>query len=253
MKKTLLFLYTLAVSSLQAQTITYNYTDLNGYSCKSQLLITGKESIYIIDDTRKEVNNTNSMGEPYKSYNDKWSRVFYKNSNTVLTRIPIYGKEVVYSCNEQRVTLKKNFKTVATYECQEAEVVKGNRVYSVWFHKNIPINYGPINLHGIPGLIVEVSDTSDTQFKISLEGISKVIDQEKFVKYKDYMLSKKALTCDIYKKEIVEILKNSKIKNYATMAQLGGKITYAENQRYFTKNIVDIPDNLVAELQKIKQ
>jgi GLPGLI family protein len=254
MKKIFFLLYTFTINILQAQTtITYNYTDLNGYSCKSQLLIMGKESIFIIDDPRKEVNSTNSLGEPYKLYNDKWSRIFYKNSNTVLTRIPIYGKEIVYSCNEQKVKLKKNFKTIANYECQEAEVVKGNRVYSVWFHKNIPINYGPVNLNGIPGLIVEISDSSNSKFKISLEGISKTIDQEKFDRYKDFILSKKALTCDNYKKEIVDLLKNTKIKNYAIMAQYDSKINYAEDQSYFTKHIVDIPDNLVKELQKIRQ
>lgn len=254
MKKIFILLFTFTLSTLQAQTtITYNYTDLNGYSCKSELLIKGKESVFTIEDSRKDVNNTNSLGEAYKLYNDKWSRIFYKGDNTVLTRIPIYGKEIVYSCNEQRVTLKKNFKTIAKYECQEAEVIKGNRVYSVWFCKNIPISHGPLNLHRIPGLVVEVSDTSNSKFKISLEAVSKTIDQEKFTKYKDFILSKKVLTCDNYKKEIVDLLKNTKIKNYAILAQHDAKINYAEDQSYFTKHIVDIPDNLVKELQKIKQ
>lgn len=52
-------------------------------------------------------------------------------------------------------------------ECQKATVKYGGRVWDAWFAKSIAIPEGPYIFHGLPGLIVKLTDASN-DFKFSL-------------------------------------------------------------------------------------
>ena len=57
--------------------------------------------------------------------------------------------------------------TIANLKCQKATVNYGGRIWEAWFAKSIVIQDGPYIFHGLPGLIVQISDSSN-DFKFSL-------------------------------------------------------------------------------------
>ncbi|GEN75466.1 hypothetical protein CHA01nite_12060 [Chryseobacterium hagamense] len=57
--------------------------------------------------------------------------------------------------------------TISNLKCQKAIVTYGGRMWEAWFAKNIVIQDGPYIFHGLPGLIVQIIDSSN-DFKFSL-------------------------------------------------------------------------------------
>lgn len=49
--------------------------------------------------------------------------------------------------------------TVAGYACQRAAASYGGRQWEAWFTREVPVSEGPYKFYGLPGLIVQVSDT----------------------------------------------------------------------------------------------
>jgi len=55
--------------------------------------------------------------------------------------------------------IKNEFKEVLGYNCQMATTNFGGRDYIAWFTEEIPLQEGPYIFNGLPGLIMEISDT----------------------------------------------------------------------------------------------
>lgn len=64
-------------------------------------------------------------------------------------------------------------KTVMGYNCQSATVSFRGREYEAWFTPDIPLAYGPWKFHGLPGLILEVTD-SKNEYHFTANGIQQV-------------------------------------------------------------------------------
>ncbi|CAN1491162.1 GLPGLI, GLPGLI family protein [Spirosomataceae bacterium] len=252
-----LFALVISLSSFAqtAKQYEYQYIDVEGYVMKSYLLTIPNESIFIIKDDRKSGTNMTQEGVPYKVYTDKWATIYYQSKTQNLTRIPIYSKELIYESKDiiQEINLSENKKVIGKYKCQEATIKKGGRIYTAWFTSEVPLKTGPINIVGIPGLIVELSEKNSKSFKISLTSISDLKDLTEFNAYKKYVTSKKHLNLTDYNATVTKLLTNVKRENYSILAKMNATMEYTEDQGYFTKHLVDIPKNLVSELQKIKQ
>lgn len=52
-------------------------------------------------------------------------------------------------------------KTVAGYPCVKATTTYRGRIWTAWYTPQIPVPFGPWKLHGLPGLILEATDSKN--------------------------------------------------------------------------------------------
>ncbi len=75
-------------------------------------------------------------------------------------------------------------KKINSFNCQKARGNFRGRTYTVWFTNDIPVSLGPWKLNGLPGLILEATDTlNQFQFfaeKVELQMEVNTIDTEGF-------------------------------------------------------------------------
>lgn len=56
-------------------------------------------------------------------------------------------------------TLAENTDTICGYPCRKATGTYGGRTWTAWYAEEIPISFGPWKLTGLPGLILEATDS----------------------------------------------------------------------------------------------
>lgn len=57
--------------------------------------------------------------------------------------------------------IEKETKLILEQQCQKATTYFRGRLYTAWFAQNITLNDGPDLFHGLPGLILEISDSQE--------------------------------------------------------------------------------------------
>lgn len=246
-----------SVNSIFAQVnqeIEYTFQDKNNYKCNSTLYIKNNESIYKIGDKRDQGIDEKNSTEKNLVFvnNDEISTLFYTNDTISITRIPLYKSELIYYDDGQNITMNftGNSKKINEYNCQEVKIDLNGRKYSIWFTPDIQTYFAPFRFNGLPGLVVELYEETN-KIKLTLNSIKKSNDTVDFDKYKKYILSKKVLKYEDYEKKVINIMTLKKTTTIAKMIELKAEITYEENQSAFTQYLIDIPTNLVSELQKI--
>lgn len=126
--------------------------------------------------------------------------VFNPKKNTIwsnlLYRKQIYVKEVTFKINWR---LEKETKKIGNFNCSKATCNFRGRDYIVWYAKEIPANFGPWKLNGLPGLILEAYDIEKNvlwYFK-SIEYPSKTLEK---VSYLEIPKNNKLVTYNDFKK-----------------------------------------------------
>ena len=78
--------------------------------------------------------------------------------------------------------------TIKGYKVQKATTSFAGRDYEAWFNSEIPISSGPYKFNGLPGLIINISDSQNhyvfelTEFKILREPLTMHLDLSKYIK-----------------------------------------------------------------------
>ncbi len=143
------------------------------------------ESVY------KEVEKLQQNSMPFQGMLDNFTGqggVFYKNikEETGLKQTEFFGKIFLISdtLNKLEWKLGKESKVIGSYTCYKAtaekeaiemnietsaesdeikqDTVQKIRTVTAWYTPMIPVSQGPGNYYGLPGLIMEVSDGSNT-------------------------------------------------------------------------------------------
>ncbi|WP_426277137.1 GLPGLI family protein [Chryseobacterium sp. S-02] len=72
--------------------------------------------------------------------------------------------------------LLNDFKTIMNYKVQKAITEFGGRKWTVWFTTSIPFQDGPYKFFGLPGLILEVEDNTDSHH-FTIKGVKNSIEE----------------------------------------------------------------------------
>lgn len=95
--------------------------------------------------------------------------------STITVYDDLSAKELVYYTepySEMTWTIGENTKNILGYDCTEATTDYHGRTWTAWFTPDIPISDGPWKFHGLPGLILEVSEPSGF-YTFTAEGLEK--------------------------------------------------------------------------------
>lgn len=260
-----LFLFLTALSfSLYAQdtySALYEYTDSYDTKLESVLIIDKDESFFKILDERDSGIKYDENGE-FLHYvtNDDISTIMYSDLENCFVRIPYPalkgGSTYSYKQNQLNWELTGRTKQVKDYQCQEALLNFHGRKYRVWFTPEISIHKGPLNLNGLPGLIIEMKElTGKTSFK--LINIKKGGDDKLTGMIKDHFTYLKVEEYSDYEKGMKQYILELKIRKAKTIAEMlqrdGGTVSFSFSlgQYHWVRKIIDIPEGLIEELEKI--
>lgn len=83
------------------------------------------------------------------------------SDNTLISRTLWINKEVL-QIKENIPKLKweilKDEKQIGNFNCQKAKTEFRGRTYFAWFTSDVPTSFGPWKFHGLPGLILSITD-----------------------------------------------------------------------------------------------
>lgn len=175
----------------------------------TQLSYKNGESLYeTISEAKTETNSENSwlkmdmfIADP-KVYKNK-------NKNELISEDFILDKkflvvDTIYNYNWQ---ITNEADSIIGFKCYKASCMVPMGIATAWFCPEIPINDGPLQYGGLPGLILKLEvqnnvitaiglqQTSDTQFNIEKPEKGKKIKREKF----DELMAQKMRQMDIPK------------------------------------------------------
>lgn len=112
------------------------------------------------DEGNRAASDGESVAIVSSAYDEKGFQI-YRNLHTkeVTVRSKKRGPEPAHTVKENwidiRWKLHNKFKTIAGYTTQKATTNLRGRNWTVWFTKDIPQPFGPLLLHGLPGIILE--------------------------------------------------------------------------------------------------
>lgn len=159
--------------STTASRFTYQLTTESA-SLTSDLFYQDNKSVFVIYDKElKQANDTatstSSDGSNHTlikvNVSDGKDLVTYKDLTTsvmISRELLLNGKKYIVNDSVPRLawTLKNEKKRIGPYDCQKATTTFRCADYIVWFTTAVPLSIGPWKLGGLPGLIVEATNTT---------------------------------------------------------------------------------------------
>lgn len=256
----ILFLITNVLFGQKNYKVDYIYTDAIGMSMGSSLYTNNIEALFQIHDKRDSGIIDLPNGDVSFVENDEMSRFCYSNKELSYYRFVTCKTEIVYTDLYNKKTNweidSSSKKNIAGYNCTKAKLFINSRRYTAWFTTEIPIKFGPMKLHNLPGLILEVREDSGF-FEIKFKSIKKISDIKELEKAKSYVLNKKTMySYQEYEKKIVDIEVNNKIRWISVIKKMDAEddtttsIDDNMSNKEVLDNLLDYPTNLISELKK---
>lgn len=247
-------------NSQESYKIDYFYKD-NSQNTKCSLYIANNEAVFKFYDDRQMGTQDLPDGDVVSVTNDELSKFYYTNDKLSYCRHIFNIYEVLYydDYNEKvnwNINPEKT-KKIGKYNCTEAKTRLNGRNYTVWFTFDVPVKYGPMKFHNLPGLVIEVSEDNG-YFTLTFDKISKTKKPKEFDFFKNYFFDKKREVYDYneYEEKVTKVMVARKISSIAfvkkTSLEHNTEITVdEERQAKEDKNMfVDVPKKLLSELNK---
>lgn len=86
-----------------------------------------------------------------------------KNQVFLMTKVGTNNYKVLDQ-REMRWKIEAERQKIGVWETQRATLEMYGRVWTAWFTTEIPLPDGPYKFHGLPGLIVQISDENENHF-----------------------------------------------------------------------------------------
>lgn len=110
-----------------------------------------------------------AFGEVYNNYPE--------NKITVMTYMDVAGTYIhLEDIPDFNWKIGSSCKTIMGYKCYNALCYFRGRCFEAWFTTEVPFKYGPWKFGGLPGLILELSDT-DKEFCFECIGVQSQTDK----------------------------------------------------------------------------
>ena len=145
--------------------------------------------------------------------------IIYKNKKTNQMEVNVKLTDhntyrYIESIPKQVWKILNQRKQILNYSCQAATTTYLGRTYTAWFAPAIPIHEGPWKFSGLPGLILDVSD-SRGHYVFKCIGLERPKQQEFIEKYKIKFV-------DTNRKKLNSYIKNLH-ENFATVLEAQGR------------------------------
>lgn len=145
--------------------------------------------------------------------------IIYKNKKTNQMEVNVKLTDhntyrYIESIPKQVWEILNQRKQILGYSCQAATTTYLGRTYTAWFAPTIPIHEGPWKFSGLPGLILEVSD-SRGHYVFKCIGLERPKQQEFIEKYKIKFVGTNRKKLNSYIKNLHE--------NFATVLEAQGR------------------------------
>lgn len=252
--KNLLLLLCLSIGTVLAQpalTVSYTYTFGDDPEVATKLLVASGSSLHYFDDKRKQ-GVVDAGNTSYPVFNDEWSHFYYRSpNNEKTTRQLAYYKEFVYETPKAEITLEKETKQIGEYRCQKATIQKGGRQFVAWFTTAVPISDGPLGIHGLPGMVVELTEVEGSRIQVKYTGRKSGIDQELMEKYRAFLGTQKIMTYAEYEKEATAHIVNRKRRALARYVERNITVSVSSERVYY-QYLLDVPTSLEETLAKLR-
>lgn len=241
--------------------VDYTYSD-KSQNTKCTLFTSSDEALFRFYDERQMGMQELPNGDVTQVANDELSKFYYTNTKLSYCRHIFDVYEILYfdeyiSKINWEINVK-NTKKIGKYKCTEAKMKLNGRNYTVWFTFEVPVKYGPMKFHNLPGLVIEVIEESG-YFTLTFNKISKIKKLKEFEFFKNYFLDKKRDVYDYseYEERVTEVVVSKKISSIAFVKKMNLEYNNQEttvDEDMQTKNFidmfVDVPKKLKSELNK---
>ncbi|MCL1654208.1 GLPGLI family protein [Elizabethkingia miricola] len=245
MQKIFIFLiYIIFTYNLSAQSLRFIYDYKSMPNSLKKDSIVDEMMVLEIDPIQKEslfssytkIKSDSSMANGIQNFPDSSLRTRYiinkklKNKEIVFYT-PNYAGEPVLKIKDERpfiwhITNEKG--KILSYPVQKATTDFGGRKWTAWFSTSLPFSDGPYKFSGLPGLILKITDSSNSH-NYELVSIEKIkSDSYKMLTDVSYANSKQFSLSD-YKKMVVENRKDPMKKIRTEIFQ--GKILFGSEQK----------------------
>ncbi|WP_042720139.1 GLPGLI family protein [Flavobacterium sp. B17] len=214
----------------------------------------GKESIFRSqhERTSDSLIQKTGFGLGFKmNYNHQYytQKILTENKVYRIISTPIFSDIYSIPIADLNWKVESDKLKIGNFNCQRAELLYGGRIWTAWFTQEIPLQDGPYIFHGLPGLIIKISDDrSDFNFSlVKVENKSVQISPLKPKKEITWEILRK-LESDFYQDPYAEV--KSRNIGYVNANEKGEKIEISMKKmtESMQKNIRD--NNNVIELDQ---
>jgi GLPGLI family protein len=221
--------------------MTLSFDKIKKYNCllninKEQSIFEWKQvSIQKNKKSNSDIQNDIDNGRVIIDKTDKSARFIFSDINTefLYEKKEKLDKHFILKEKMENIswTIIDSTKTIGKINCQLALTNFRGRKYFVWYSPDIPSQWGPWKLQGLPGLIIEAYDTTNDIYIVASEikktdtVISENILKSYIILTKDEWIKKKTEFKDNIKNKIFRNLpRTAKITNFKVAEKKGFEI-----------------------------